>query len=172
MIARSERSVDILTAFQIRSPSEAESECITAIARDAKVFSAEEIEVVQELVEEHFEFGAERSGYHFVIAGDEREVFGFACYGPRPLTIGTFDLYWIVVAPDSGQRGVGSALLERVIAEVRAAGGRLLVAETSSLPAYGPARAFYDRHDFARAATIQEFYAPGEDLVIFVRRLG
>ena len=163
--------MDSAKTIEIRMPTAAEGERIVAIAREAGMFAAEEIDVVQELVQEHYELGAERSGYYFVVACDGRDLSGFACYGPRPLTVGTFDLYWIVVSPDSGQRGVGSALLERVMDEVRAARGRLLVAETSSLPTYGPARAFYDRHSFARAATIQDFYAPGDDLVIFVRRL-
>jgi ribosomal protein S18 acetylase RimI-like enzyme len=163
--------VNDTTALEIRLPSADEAGRIVAIAREAGVFSAEEIDVVQELVQEHFGLGAERSGYHFVVACGERDLSGFACYGPRPMTEGTFDLYWIVVAPQDGKRGVGGALLERVVDEVQAVSGRLLVAETSGLPAYVPARAFYDRHHFARAATIPDFYAPGDDLVIFVKRL-
>lgn len=135
------------------------------------VFSTEEVDVVQELVQEHLQLGAERSGYYFVLARDERDLLGFACYGPRPMTLGTFDLYWIVVAPGVWQRGIGTALLEGVTQAVQATEGRLLVAETSGLPGYLPAREFYDRHSFTRAATIPDFYAPGDDLVLFVKRL-
>jgi ribosomal protein S18 acetylase RimI-like enzyme len=158
-------------ALAIGMPEAGEAERIVAMARDAGVFSSEEVDVVRELVQEHFRLGAERSGYYFVVARDERELLGFACYGPRPLTLGTFDLYWIVVAQRMGQRGIGTTLLGRVMHDVRAAGGRLLVAETSGLPAYLPAREFYDRHSFTRAATIGDFYAPGDDLVLFVKRL-
>ena len=159
-------------ALEIGMPEAGEAERIVAIARHAGVFSPEEVDTVHELVQEHFQLGAERSGYYFIVARDERDLLGFACYGPRPLTLGTFDLYWIVVAPRVGQRGIGTILLERVTRDVRTAGGRLLVAETSGLPDYLPAREFYDRHSFRRAARIADFYAPGDDLVLFVKRLG
>jgi ribosomal protein S18 acetylase RimI-like enzyme len=163
--------MNLSIALEIGVPEAGEAERIIAIARDAGVFSTEEVDVVQELVQEHFQLGAERSGYYFIVARDERDLLGFACYGPRPLTIGTFDLYWIVVAPRLGQRGIGTILLERVTHDVRTAGGRLLVAETSGLPAYLPAREFYDRHRFMRVASIADFYAPGDDLVLFVKGL-
>jgi len=96
---------------------------------------------------------------------------GFACYGPRPLTRGTFDLYWIAVRRTAQGRGVGRALLQRVAQEVRAMGGRMIVAETSGRPDYEPTRRFYEAHGYVREATVADFYAPGDDLVIYVQRL-
>ena len=98
-------------------------------------------------------------------------MLGFACYGPRPLTRGTFDLYWIAVRCTAQGRGVGGALLQRVAQEVRAMGGRMIVAETSGRPDYAPTRRFYETHGYVREATITDFYAPGDDLVIYVQRL-
>ena len=96
---------------------------------------------------------------------------GYACFGPHPLTQGTYDLYWIVVDPTAQGHGIGHALLARVEAEVQARGGRLLLVETSGTPAYTAARRFYESSGYRCEATIHDFYAPGDDLVIFSKDL-
>lgn len=68
-------------------------------------------------------------------------------------------------------RGIGSALLRRVEKEVRAQGGRLLLVETSSTPAYAPARRFYESQGFRYEAVVHDFYAQGDDLLIYAKRL-
>ena len=60
-------------------------------------------------------------------------------------------------------RQVERALAERAIS--------LLVAETSSLPAYAQARAFYEKERFAEESRIRDFYAPGDDRVIYCKRI-
>jgi ribosomal protein S18 acetylase RimI-like enzyme len=97
---------------------------------------------------------------------------GYACFGPHSLTQGTYDLYWIVVDPTAQGRGIGHTLLAQVEAEVQARGGRLLLVETSSTPAYTPARRFYESSGYRCEAIIHDFYALGDDLVIFSKELG
>jgi ribosomal protein S18 acetylase RimI-like enzyme len=103
---------------------------------------------------------------------DAGELTGYACWGPTPGTTGTYDLYWIVVERRRQGAGVGSRLLAHVEAELRAADGRLVVVETSSRADYAPTRAFYERRGYTRAATIPGYYAPGDDLVIYLKDLG
>jgi len=97
---------------------------------------------------------------------------GYACFGPHPLTQGTYDLYWIAVDPVAQGHGIGHALLARVEAEVQARGGRLLLIETSSTPAYASARRLYETSGYRCEAIIHDFYAPGDDLLIFSKDLG
>jgi ribosomal protein S18 acetylase RimI-like enzyme len=99
-------------------------------------------------------------------------MLGYACFGPHSLTQGTYDLYWIVVDPAAQGRGIGHALLARVEAEVQARGGRLLLVETSGTPAYAPARRFYETSGYLCEAVVHDFYAPGDDLLIFSKDLG
>jgi ribosomal protein S18 acetylase RimI-like enzyme len=99
-------------------------------------------------------------------------MLGYACFGPHPLTQGTYDLYWIVVDPTAQGHGIGHALLARVEAEVQARGGRLLLVETSGTPAYAPARRFYETSGYLCEAVVHDFYAPGDDLLIFSKDLG
>jgi ribosomal protein S18 acetylase RimI-like enzyme len=96
---------------------------------------------------------------------------GFACYGPHPLTEGTFDLYWLCTARKVQGQGVGGALLGCVEEEVRTQGGRLLLVETSSTPSYAPARRFYEGHGFRYESVVHDFYSPSDDLLIYAKRI-
>jgi ribosomal protein S18 acetylase RimI-like enzyme len=97
---------------------------------------------------------------------------GYACFGPHPLTQGTYDLYWIVVDPVAQGHGIGHALLAGVEAEVLARGGRLLLVETSSTSAYASARRLYETSGYRCEAIIHDFYAPGDNLLVFSKDLG
>jgi ribosomal protein S18 acetylase RimI-like enzyme len=143
---------------------------ILRIASSEPLFTAEEVECVEELLRDYFG-RADHNGYFFLTAELEGRVAGFACYGPKALTHGTYDLYWIAVARDFSRRGVGRALMARVEADVWGLGGRLIVVETSGEPDYSPTRAFYEGLGYTHAATIPEFYGPGDDLVIYIRRV-
>jgi GNAT superfamily N-acetyltransferase len=71
------------------------------------------------------------------------------------------------VDPVAQGHGIGHALLVGVEAEVLAHGGRLLLVETSSMPAYTSARHLYETSGYRCEATIHDFYALGDDLLIF-----
>ena len=49
--------------------------------------------------------------------------------------------------------------------EIRAAGGRVLVVETSGLPNYEPTRRFYLKLGYRHVATIPDFYAEAKTLL-------
>lgn len=95
---------------------------------------------------------------------------GWICWGPTPCTVGTWDLYWMAVDPAHHGMGVGTALLAEM--ERRLAGhARLIVVETAGRPDYTPTRAFYEARGYAAAARIADYYEPGDDLVVYVKRL-
>lgn len=155
----------------ILNATEADGPQIQEIAARAGVFSQEEVECVQALWDEYLMLGAEYCGYHFIVARDGDRVLGFACYGPRDLTDGVFDLYWIAVDPDARRGGIGRGLLAASEEAVRKVGGRMLIAETSGTPHYESTRKFYLSMEYAVEATIKDFYREGDDLAIFVKRL-
>lgn len=109
--------------------------------------------------------------YRFLGAYVDDELAGYACWGPTPGTTGTFDLYWIVVDPPVQGRRVGTALLEAVEEQLTTDNGRLIVVETSSRADYAPTRAFYERRGYSAAARIPGYYAPGDDLVVYLKDL-
>lgn len=98
------------------------------------------------------------------------EVCGYVCYGKAPLTDAVYDLYWIVVHPDSWNQGTGTALLRHVHEDLTGKRARLLLIETSSLPAYASPRAFYQKHDYRELARIPDYYALGDHKLILGKR--
>lgn len=142
---------------------------VRGIVASTGFFRDDEVEVAVELVDERLAEGLD-SGYHFLFA-DEPETgrpMGYACFGPIPCTIGSFDLYWIAVHDSHQRRGLGRALLAEV--ERRIAGRRLYI-ETSSLPKYGPTRAFYLRCGYTEEGRFESFYREGDDKIVYSKRL-
>ena len=136
----------------------------------ASVFRRDEIEVALELIDEAFKSGP-TAGYHFVVAARQERVVGYACFGPVPMTHGVWDLYWIVVDPAARGMGVATRLQEDMETQIRAAGGRLLLAETSSTPPYEPAHRFYRRVGYELLDRIPDFYRPGDHRLTFAKKL-
>jgi ribosomal protein S18 acetylase RimI-like enzyme len=98
-------------------------------------------------------------------------VLGYACFGATPMTDGTFDLYWLVVAEDARGRGIGAALFAAVEAELKQRNARIVRVETSSLEGQGGARRFYEKTGFRLSGAIPGFYRDGDDLLVFAKVL-
>ena len=152
--------------ISIRPTEGQDHDSLLRMARDEPLFSEVEVETVAELLHDYSHL-PDHNGYYFLSALDGGQLVGFACYGPTPLTEGTFTVYWLCVAAAGRGQGIGRALMRRVEESVRLTGGRLIVLDTSGRPAYAPTRAFYESIGYARSATVPAFYAPGDDLVIY-----
>lgn len=143
---------------------------IEAILRESGAFREEEIAVGLELVDETIDPRPD-TDYQWVVAEQSGCVIGFACYGPVPMTVGTFDLYWIAVSTSERGTGVAVRLDEAVERRVRDSGGRWVLAETSSTEPYAAARAFYAKRGYALVERIPDFYRDGDDRLTFGKRL-
>jgi len=129
-----------------------------------------EIPVALELVQEHLDYG-DASGYFFLFAEVGGETVAYSCFGPIAGTEGSFDLYWIVTHDNQRGKGIGRILLEKTHETVLRMGGRLLIAETSTLEKYAPTRHFYESMKYTKEAQINDFYKPGDGKVFFIKRL-
>jgi len=152
----------------LRPVGRAQRAPLERLTRAAGVFQPEEVAVALELLDESL---AGDDDYRFLgsYAGDE--LTGYACWGPTPGTRGTYDLYWIVVEPAWQGKGVGTQLLAAVERQLLADGCRLIVVETSSRAEYLATRGFYERRGYRPAARLPGYYAPGDDLVIYLKDL-
>jgi GNAT superfamily N-acetyltransferase len=158
------------TDLEITIPASTDGERILALAHTIELFLPGDFDVIEELWSEFASKGDNESHYHFLVARQGQDFFGFACYGMRPLTEGTFDLYWIGVDQRQQGRGIGKALMQVVEERVRERGGRLLIAETEGKPSFEPTRRFYLSAGYELEARIRDFYRVGHDLVIFTKR--
>ena len=139
---------------------------IIEILEATKAFRDDEIDVALEL------FDAQGVDYEFIGAfAREGELIGYACYGASPGTLGTYDLYWIAVHPEHQGAGGGSRLLDEVERRLREREARMLVVETSARTDYESTRRFYERRGYSQSASISDFYAFGDDRVIYAKRL-
>lgn len=163
-----------MTAFPVATvrvrPLTAEDRSRVAdMTRGVGVFREEEIAVALEVFDAAV--GAGRApDPEYESAGVELDgrLAGWACWGHTPGTLGTFDLYWIVVDPGAQGHGLGTRLMAEM--DRRIAGrARLVLIETSGRADYGGTRRFYERHGYRVVATIPGFYAPGDDRVTFAK---
>jgi ribosomal protein S18 acetylase RimI-like enzyme len=141
------------------------------LLRETQVFTDAEIAIALELIDIYLNVPTQRD-YQLYVAADEHDAAqGYVCFGPTPLTDAMWDLYWIAVAPSHHRQGIGTILLRFVEAQVRDAGvaARRLIIETSSLPRYDPTRRFYQRHGYVELARIPDFYAIGDDRIIYAK---
>ena len=133
-------------------------------------FNQEELAVAMELVDDRLIEG-EDSHYRFLVAEHRSRVAGYACWGPILGTAESADLYWIAVDPACQGLGIGRALLAEAEEWLAAAGRPRVWVETAGRPQYEPTRAFYLACGYHIAAELADFYAPGDNKVIFLKVL-
>jgi D-alanine-D-alanine ligase-like ATP-grasp enzyme/ribosomal protein S18 acetylase RimI-like enzyme len=133
-------------------------------------FPPPEIEIAREVLDSALAHGPD-GHYQTLTACLSGRPAGWLCFGPTPCTRGTFDIYWVAVAPEAQRRGVGRALMAQAERMIAASGGCLAVIETAGRPQYEPTRKFYRRCGYTLAARVPDFYAPGDDKLVFTRTL-
>jgi len=154
----------------IRFMSAEDKSRITEILRGTPEFKPFEVTVAEELIDCYLE-NPFNSGYHILVAEVSSTVAGYICYGPAPLTEGTWDIYWVAVAREKQGQGIGGALMKSAEKEIVKAKGRLSIIETSSTPAYEKTRHFHISQGYEIIACIPDFYVPGDDKLILHKRL-
>lgn len=143
---------------------------IIKILQKTPEFKPSEVAVAEELIDSYLA-DSYQSGYHILVSEVDSVVGGYICYGLTPLTEGTWDIYWMAVAPEVQGQGIGTVLLESAEKKIKKAGGRLALIETSSVPAYEKTRRFHVHRGYEIIACVPDFYAPGDDKLILQKRL-
>ena len=154
---------------KIRPTIREDYEPILNVLRRTNNFTAEEIETADELLNSYFVHSFE-SGYWTYTAVNDK-VAGYICYGPTPLTDGTYDVYWIAVDPVLQGQGIGSELMNFAEGDISRHKGRMITIYTSSQEKYSPTRDFYFKRGYLEGARIRDYYKPGDDLVIYVKQI-
>ena len=143
---------------------------LMTLLRDTPEFKPAEVVVAEEVINSYLA-DLDGSGYYAFVAELDSAINGYICYGPTPMTEGTWDVYWMAVTPRQKGRGIGSALLAYAEDKIKESKGRLVLIETSSQPSYESTRRFYSAKGYELISRIPDFYAPGDDELILQKRL-
>ena len=141
---------------------------VLSFLSDTSFFRPDEIDIAREVLDAALAEGP-KGHYQSFVAEVDGETVGWICYGPTPCTMGTYDIYWIGVSPAWQGKGVGKALTAFAEQAIRERGGRLFVVETSGRESYAPTRRFYEAQGYELAASIPDFYGPGDPRAIFIK---
>ena len=152
----------------VRATRPDDREPIAAVIGSDATFRDDEIAVALELVDAGLDGSTD---YRLLVAEIDGAVAGYICFGPTPMTKSTYDLYWIVVAASARGRGAAGALVRAMEAAIRATGGGQVRVETSETEGYGAARALYARLEYPIAVELADFYAPGDGLITYFKRI-
>ena len=154
----------------IREIKTEDREKIIRLIRATKNFSDAEVTIAEELID-ICTGQPEQKDYFAYVSEIASRITGFLLLGPTPATQGTYDMYWIAVDPEFQGQGIAQELDTYAVRFVKERGGYLLIAETSSQPSYKRTRAFYSKQQYEVLAQIRDYYKPGDDLVIFGKRV-
>ena len=156
--------------MKIRSLARKDKAGLLSLLIKTKAFTSKEIDVAMELIDSVLKDKKQKDYTIYCAVNDEDKLLGYICYGPSPMTEGTFDLYWIAVDPDLQDQGVGSLLIDFLEGEVRKIHGRMALAETASISEYEKTQGFYLHKGFKEVARVPDYYYPGNDRITFCKR--
>ncbi len=157
--------------MNIRPLSEKDRATLLSMLIKTRAFTSAEIDVAMELIDLVMKNRVQKDYQIDCMVDDQDLAVGYICSGPTPMTQGTFDLYWIAVDPEFQERGVGSRLIGFLEERVKSRGGRMILADTSTVPQYEKTQRFYSKNGFQVVAKIADYYHPGNDRISFCRRL-
>ncbi len=96
---------------------------------------------------------------------------GFCYTVPEDLAYGTWNMLALAVRPDLQGKGLGAALVRAAEQHLKDKGQRILIVDTSGTDDFSLTRKFYSQHGYEEEARIRDFWADGDDKVIFRKAL-
>jgi ribosomal protein S18 acetylase RimI-like enzyme len=154
----------------IRKLENTDRQKIYDILVETNNFNDGEIKVAMELVDVYIG-DKEQKDYEIFVDAENEVIKGYVCIGPRPLTAGTYDLYWIAVNPSVQSKGIGSGLISYIENYLIQKKVRLILIETSGKLSYEKERKFYEKNKYDKLVEIKDFYDIGDSLVIYGKYL-
>ena len=154
---------------KIRPLAPRDKAAVMAILKKSNQFELFELEVAEEVINDYLRDPI-NSGYHIAVAEMESTIEGYICYGPTPLTRGTWDIYWIAVSPVNRKQGIGKQLMNYAEYNIQKNGGRLIIVETSSKTSYDDTNSFYRNLGYEEICRIADFYTPKDDKIMYQKK--
>lgn len=145
-------------------------DAIRRIVESTGFFNPAEVGIAVELVDDWLT-KRDASDYSFLVAEVGGHVVGYTCLSPIEGTQSSWDLHWIAVSPDQQGTGIGRRLIVASEDLAKSRGATRVYVDTSGRAQYEPTRKFYERCGYEVAATLPDFYAPGDAKVLYLKVL-
>ncbi|MFA6185867.1 MAG: GNAT family N-acetyltransferase [Phycisphaerae bacterium] len=153
----------------IHQTQQKDKPAIMRMLKDTKFFRDGEIVIAEEVLDDSLICGKDGE-YRSYSAVENNETIGWVCFGPTACTIGTFDVFWIVVNPKSQAKGLGTKLMDFATDLIKKDNGRLIVVETSGMAKYLATQKFYEKLGYKKEAVLKDFYTKGDDKIIYLKK--
>ncbi|WP_170413665.1 GNAT family N-acetyltransferase [Ruegeria arenilitoris] len=99
------------------------------------------------------------------------EAVGLCYIVPEDLADGTWNMLALAVRPDLQGKRLGAALVKAAEQYLKDKGQRILIVDTSGTDNFALARKFYAQNGYEEEARIRDFWAEGDDKIIFRKAL-
>jgi len=154
----------------IRPTQETDKPAIMRMLKETKFFREDEIIIAEEVLDNSLVCGI-AGDYRSYSAIENNKTIGWVCFGPVACTIGTFDVFWIVVDAKSQAKGLGTKLMDFATDLIKKDNGRLIVVETSGMTKYLSTQKFYEKLGYKKEAVLKDFYTKGDDKIIYLKKV-
>ncbi|MEM1363305.1 MAG: GNAT family N-acetyltransferase [Pseudomonadota bacterium] len=153
--------------MNVRPTKPSDTEALQRIVAANQMFPPE---ILPDLIAGFFE-GPGNSNDLWLCCEIDGAVAGFCYAVPQELAEGTWNMRAIAVDPSQQRGGVGTALVKALATKLSRRGGRVLIADTSSTADFAQARRFYLKTGYTEEARLRDFWAAGDDKVVFWKAL-
>ena len=151
--------------MNIREPVRSDLPDIKLILNDTELFPPEYLD---EMIEPFFA-DPDKNKRWLVLETEDAGVAGFSYARPEALAEGTWNLLAIGFRQEQQAKGLGSKLIAKVEESLKQE--RVLIVETSGLDDFKDTRNFYETRGYVREAIIRDYWADGDDKVIYWKSL-
>lgn len=97
----------------------------------------------------------------------DNEAVGLCYTVPEELADGTWNMLALAVRPDVQGKRLGAALVEATEQHLKDKNQRILIVDTSGTDDFALTRKFYAQNGYEEEARIRDFWADGDDKVVF-----
>lgn len=126
-------------------------------------------EMLDDMISDYFN-NPETEDIWFTALENNRPISIGYC-APEKLTEGTYNLYAIGVSGAIQGKGMGRKMMHFIENHLKEKGGRILIVDTSGTADFKATRKFYEDLNYTKEAVIRDFWAEGDDKVVFWKRL-
>ena len=126
-------------------------------------------EYLEEMIADYFSNPKSEEIWFTSFQSNKTNGFGYCT--PEKLTDGTYNLHAIAVRKDIQGKEIGRKMMGYIEQLLREKSNRVLIVETSSDSQYELTRAFYEKLNYRKETTIQDFWKEGEHKVIYWKKL-